>query len=137
MKKSAAFHLGSDYGYLEAVTPSQQFFEKIAKQLNVDPVLLIAAFNKQALEKTSGLPLALLAGGLVAAPDIYKWIKRKFSSPQNLNKGPYGRGLPNMADIGGLGPKAMSDILGYGAQMRALGAQNQMINRMFQPAPVY
>jgi len=136
MEKSAAYQLGHDYGYLKAVTPSPQFFEKMAKKLDVDPLLLMAVFNKQALEKTAGWPLAILAGGLMAAPDIIKWVKRKGTSPYKY-QGPYGRGLPNMANIGGLDPKALSDISGYAAQMRALGAQNQMINRMFQPQPAY
>lgn len=138
MNKSAAFQLGYDYGYLKAITPGPQFFEKMAKKLNVDPSLLLAVFNKQALEKTAGLPLALLTGGLFAAPEIFKYFKRGLS-PSLLGAGSraYGRGLPNMANIGGLDPKAMSDIFGYAAQMRALGAQNQMVNRMFQPLPSY
>jgi hypothetical protein len=136
MEKSAAFQLGHDYGYLKAVTPGPQFFEKMAKKLDVHPMILMAVFNKQALEKTAGLPLALLAGGLLSAPDIYRWFKRRGASPYKY-QGPLGRGIPDMSRIGGLDPKAMSDMMGYGAQMRALGAQNQMINRMFQPSPVY
>lgn len=143
MEKSAAFTLGSDWGYLKAVTPKAPFFEKMASKLNVDKRLLMAAFNKQAIEKTAGWPLALLGAGLLAGPEIYRAIRRWGTSPYDF-KGPggwgrpgFGPGLPNMANIGGLSPKAMSDMMGYGAQMRALGAQNRMIDRMFRPQPVF
>jgi len=137
MKKSAAFELGSDYGYLKDVTPQPQFFKKMAAKLKLDPGLLAAVFNKKAMEKTAGWPLALLAGGLVAAPEALRFGRRLLSSPYDQRFGPYGRGLPNMSNIGGLDPRAMSDVMGYGAQMRALGAQSRMIDRMFRPGPMY
>lgn len=134
MVKSAAFQLGCDCAYLEAVTPNVQFFEKMAAKLDVDPLLLMAAFNKQAFEKTAFLPF-LLGTALTAAPALYELLRSK-KLPYKYPYG-FGRGLPSMSSIGGLDPKAMSDITGYGAQLKALGAQNQMINRMFQPQPVY
>ena len=127
--KSAAYQLGAEYGFLKTITPSEAFFEKTAAKTKINKNLLKAAFNKKAF---AFLPYLAMAA-MTAAPSAYDWWqKKKYLDPhkQRMNqRGPMGFGG---RQFGGLDPRSMSNVMRWGAENRALGAQQNVIERAFR-----